>query len=49
MITVVEYDPAWPERFEMLRNEYAPAMAAAMASELPTCVPGPVVAVLHRS
>ena len=29
MITVVEYDPAWPERFEMLRNEYAEAMAGA--------------------
>ena len=29
VITVVEYDPAWPERFEMLRNEYAVAMAAA--------------------
>ena len=27
VITVVEYDPAWPERFEMLRNEYAVAMA----------------------
>ena len=29
VITVVEYDPAWPERFEMLRNEYAAAMAGA--------------------
>lgn len=29
MITVVEYDPAWPDRFEALRNEYAKAMAAA--------------------
>lgn len=38
MITVVEYDPAWPERFEMLRNEYAVAMAAAGV---------PVVAIEH--
>jgi GrpB-like predicted nucleotidyltransferase (UPF0157 family) len=29
MITVVEYDPAWPERFEALRDEYAEAMTAA--------------------
>jgi GrpB-like predicted nucleotidyltransferase (UPF0157 family) len=29
VITVVDYDPAWPERFEMLRNEYAAAMAGA--------------------
>lgn len=29
MITVVDYDPAWPERFESLRREYARAMAAA--------------------
>lgn len=29
MITVVEYDPAWPERFEALRDKYARAMAAA--------------------
>lgn len=29
MITVVDYDPAWPERFESLRQEYAQAMAAA--------------------
>lgn len=29
MITVVDYDPAWPERFESLRREYAQAMAAA--------------------
>ena len=28
-ITVVEYDPAWPRRFEMLRAEYLAAMAAA--------------------
>jgi GrpB-like predicted nucleotidyltransferase (UPF0157 family) len=27
VITVVEYDPAWPEHFEVLRNEYATAMA----------------------
>jgi GrpB-like predicted nucleotidyltransferase (UPF0157 family) len=26
---VVEYDPAWPQRFEALRGEYAAAMAAA--------------------
>jgi GrpB-like predicted nucleotidyltransferase (UPF0157 family) len=38
VITVVEYDPAWPERFEMLRNEYAAAMAAAGV---------PVVAIEH--
>jgi GrpB-like predicted nucleotidyltransferase (UPF0157 family) len=38
VITVVEYDPAWPERFEMLRNEYAVAMAAAGV---------PVVAIEH--
>lgn len=38
MITVVEYDPAWPERFEMLRREYAAAMAAAGV---------PVVAIEH--
>ena len=38
MITVVEYDAAWPERFEMLRNEYAVAMAAAGV---------PVVAIEH--
>jgi len=29
VITVVEYDSAWPEHFEMLRNEYAAAMAGA--------------------
>jgi GrpB-like predicted nucleotidyltransferase (UPF0157 family) len=29
VITVVEYDPSWPERFEALRAEYAAAMAAA--------------------
>ena len=32
MITVVDYDPAWPERFEALRAEYAAAMAAAGVS-----------------
>ncbi|MEV0622999.1 GrpB family protein [Nonomuraea sp. NPDC050404] len=26
MITVVEYDPAWPDRFEALRTEYARAL-----------------------
>lgn len=29
MIEVVEYDPAWPERFEALRAEYARATAEA--------------------
>jgi GrpB-like predicted nucleotidyltransferase (UPF0157 family) len=29
VISVVEYDPAWPERFEQLRRLYARAMAAA--------------------
>jgi GrpB-like predicted nucleotidyltransferase (UPF0157 family) len=29
VILVVEYDPAWPLRFEQLRREYAEAMAAA--------------------
>jgi GrpB-like predicted nucleotidyltransferase (UPF0157 family) len=29
VITAVDYDPAWPERFEILRNEYALAMARA--------------------
>jgi GrpB-like predicted nucleotidyltransferase (UPF0157 family) len=29
VITVAEYDPAWPKRFEMLRGEYTAAMAAA--------------------
>jgi GrpB-like predicted nucleotidyltransferase (UPF0157 family) len=29
MIVVVEYDPAWPQRFDQLRQEYAGAMAAA--------------------
>jgi GrpB-like predicted nucleotidyltransferase (UPF0157 family) len=38
VITVVEYDPAWLERFEMLRSEYAVAMAAAGV---------PVVAIEH--
>ena len=28
MIEVSEYDPAWPERFERLRAEYARALAA---------------------
>ena len=32
MITVVEYDPAWPERFETLRNEYALALGGAGVS-----------------
>jgi GrpB-like predicted nucleotidyltransferase (UPF0157 family) len=38
VITVVEYDPAWPERFEALREEYAQAMSAAFV---------PVVAIEH--
>jgi GrpB-like predicted nucleotidyltransferase (UPF0157 family) len=29
VILVVEYDPAWPMRFQQLRQEYAEAMAAA--------------------
>jgi hypothetical protein len=29
VIVVVEYDPAWPQRFERLRQEYAGALAAA--------------------
>ncbi|MFI7425052.1 GrpB family protein [Nonomuraea sp. NPDC049684] len=29
MITVVDYDPTWPDRFEALRREYAEALAAA--------------------
>lgn len=29
MIVVVDYDPAWPGRFERLRQEYAAAMTAA--------------------
>jgi GrpB-like predicted nucleotidyltransferase (UPF0157 family) len=29
VILVAEYDPAWPARFEQLRQEYAGAMAAA--------------------
>jgi GrpB-like predicted nucleotidyltransferase (UPF0157 family) len=29
VIEVIEYDPAWPLRFERLRREYADAMAAA--------------------
>jgi GrpB-like predicted nucleotidyltransferase (UPF0157 family) len=29
VITVVDYDPTWPDRFEELRSEYAEAMAAA--------------------
>jgi len=38
VILVVEYDPAWPERFELLRGEYAAALAAAGV---------PVVAIEH--
>jgi GrpB-like predicted nucleotidyltransferase (UPF0157 family) len=38
VIVVVEYDPGWPGRFELLRHEYAAAMAAAGV---------PVVAIEH--
>ncbi|MET9023293.1 GrpB family protein [Actinopolymorpha sp. NPDC004070] len=38
MITVAEYDPAWPGRFAALRDEYEAAMAAAGV---------PVVAIEH--
>lgn len=38
MITVADYDPAWPERFDALRSQYAGAMAAAGV---------PVVAIEH--
>ncbi len=38
VITVVDYDPAWPRRFEALRLEYAKAMAEAGV---------PVVAIEH--
>jgi GrpB-like predicted nucleotidyltransferase (UPF0157 family) len=38
VILVVEYDPAWPARFEQLRQEYAEAMAGAGV---------PVVAIEH--
>lgn len=38
MIVVAEYDPAWPQRFDQLRREYARAMAAAGV---------PVVAIEH--
>lgn len=38
VITVVDYDPAWPRRFEALREEYARALGAAGV---------PVVAIEH--
>lgn len=38
MITVVEYDPGWPQRFEFLRDVYAAAMGDAGV---------PVVAIEH--
>jgi GrpB-like predicted nucleotidyltransferase (UPF0157 family) len=38
VISVVEYDPGWPQRFEQLRREYSVAMAAAGV---------PVVAIEH--
>ena len=38
MITVVDYDPAWPDRFEALRREYAAALERAGV---------PVVAIEH--
>jgi GrpB-like predicted nucleotidyltransferase (UPF0157 family) len=46
VITVVEYDPGWPERFAALRGEYAAAMTAAGVAVLAiehvgsTSVPG---------
>jgi GrpB-like predicted nucleotidyltransferase (UPF0157 family) len=38
VVLVAEYDPAWPVRFEQLRQEYAEALAAAEV---------PVVAIEH--
>ncbi len=38
MITVPDYDPAWPERFKTLRDEYLEAMVGAGV---------PVVAIEH--
>lgn len=38
VIAVIEYDPAWPKRFEAFRDEYAKAMAAAGV---------PIVAIEH--
>jgi GrpB-like predicted nucleotidyltransferase (UPF0157 family) len=38
VITVVDYDPSWPGRFEELRSEYGEAMAAAGV---------PVIAIEH--
>jgi GrpB-like predicted nucleotidyltransferase (UPF0157 family) len=38
VIEVVDYDPAWPTRFQQLRDEYAAALAAADV---------PVVAIEH--
>jgi GrpB-like predicted nucleotidyltransferase (UPF0157 family) len=38
VIVAAEYDPAWPQRFDQLRREYARAMAAAGV---------PVVAIEH--
>jgi GrpB-like predicted nucleotidyltransferase (UPF0157 family) len=46
VIVVAEYDPAWPQRFDQLRREYARAMAAAGVSVVAiehvgsTAVPG---------
>jgi GrpB-like predicted nucleotidyltransferase (UPF0157 family) len=46
LITVVEYDPAWPRRFRLLRQEYLRAMATANVRVLAiehvgsTAVPG---------
>jgi len=46
VIAVAEYDPAWPQRFDQLRREYARAMAAAGVSVVAiehvggTAVPG---------
>jgi GrpB-like predicted nucleotidyltransferase (UPF0157 family) len=38
VITVVDYDPTWPDRFEALREEYARALANAGV---------PVIAIEH--
>jgi GrpB-like predicted nucleotidyltransferase (UPF0157 family) len=34
VITVVDYDPTWPQQFAALRQEYAQAMAAAGVPDL---------------
>lgn len=44
VITVAEYDPVWPERFQGLRDEYAQAMAGVPVTAIEhvgsTSVPG---------